>query len=201
MDIVFYTASLAVMLLCVAAAVEDVRTLTISNWISAVILILGVGRITTDFASGEILLLPSLELFIEAPIMVFALESWKLAVADIALVVFVMLVMELLFRLGALGGGDCKLILALTAWFGINGFAEFIILMSLVGGILAFFVITARLFKDEIMALLGVYMPGGLHKSLYAPEKPPIPYAVAIAPGTVLVEIAGATTDWISLLS
>lgn len=200
MDMTLYAASLTVMLLCAAAAVEDMRTLTISNWISVIILVLGFSRIAADFSAGETIAFPGLELFLEASVIAVPAQAWQLAAADIALFICVMFLMELLFRVGALGGGDCKLILALTVWFGVNGFAEFLIAMSMMGGILAAFVIAARLFRDEIFSICGVFMPGGIHKSLYAEKKPPIPYAVAIAPGAIAVELAGATTDWFSLL-
>ena len=80
----------------------------------------------------------------------------------------------LIFQLNIMGGGDVKLLIALSLWIGWQGqtLMQFGLLVSIVGGVLALFLIVARL----IAAKSGkTNLPRVLEKNA------PIPYGVAIS--------------------
>jgi prepilin peptidase CpaA len=80
----------------------------------------------------------------------------------IALAVFVFLAGA--FYAGMMGGGDVKLAAALVLWFSPASTVTFLVIMSIAGGVLT-------------LAVLG------LHRFRKKPDRPEIPYGVAIAFG------------------
>jgi len=99
--------------LLVVAAVIDVRTFTISN------------RLTLAVA----LLAPLYWLSI-------ALAPWPGIAIQVAAAAVVFLLMAGAFYAGMMGGGDVKLAAALALWFPPTATIQFIVLMSLAGGVL-----------------------------------------------------------------
>lgn len=80
----------------------------------------------------------------------------------------------LMFSRGWLGGGDVKLMTAVAAWTGLADLFLFLTAMSLAGGILALGLLLAR-------RLIAAPTDSGAPVSRAAP----LPYAVAIALGTL----------------
>lgn len=81
----------------------------------------------------------------------------------------------LAFSRGWLGGGDVKLMTAIAAWTGLSGLALMFVATSVAGGVLALgLMVTRRLAtaQDE-------------HRGRVSQPAKPLPYAVAIALGTL----------------
>ncbi|MEO0983080.1 MAG: prepilin peptidase [Pseudomonadota bacterium] len=106
--------------LCLYAALHDVATLLIPNWLNALIAALFV---PAAIASG------------------LALETFgiHLAVAGGAFAVSVAL-----FYAGVWGGGDAKMLPAAMLWIGPAGVADFLIWMAYAGGALCVLLLLAR---------------------------------------------------------
>jgi prepilin peptidase CpaA len=131
--------------LLVVAAVIDVRTFTISN------------RLTLAVA----LLAPLYWLSI-------ALAPWPGIAIQVAAAAVVFLLMAGAFYAGMMGGGDVKLAAALALWFPPAATIQFIVLMSLAGGVLT----------------IGLVV---WHRAKRREGRPEIPYGVAIAVGGLAI--------------
>ncbi|MEM7223254.1 MAG: prepilin peptidase [Pseudomonadota bacterium] len=139
------------------AAFTDVRSLTIPNRVSASIA----------------LLFPAAVL--SAPVPIDWLTALGLGAATLS-------VGFILFAQGWLGGGDAKLIAAIMLWAGPNQGAEFILITTAAGGILAVILwLRSRLHPATATSANGESV------AEIAPSKRPIPYAVAIACGGLYV--------------
>ena len=103
-------AALAIALLI--AAFTDFRRRQIDNWLNAAI---ALGAPLFWFAMG--LTLPEI--------------GWQI---DIAIASFA--VLAGLFAIGAMGGGDVKLLTALALWIRPDWFLQLIVIMALIGGLL-----------------------------------------------------------------
>ncbi len=112
--------SFAALALCLHAAIHDVRTLTIPNWLNLAIALLALPAI--------LLAAPDLK----------AMNGYWFA----ATVAF--LVSGCLFYAGVFGGGDAKMIPAVMLWIGAEGALTFVMWMALAGGLLALVVMAAR---------------------------------------------------------
>jgi len=131
--------------LLVVAAVIDVRTFTISN------------RLTLAVA----LLAPLYWLSI-------ALAPWPGIAIQVAAAAVVFLLMAGAFYAGMMGGGDVKLAAALALWFPPAATIQFIVVMSLAGGVLT----------------IGLVV---WHRAKRREGRPEIPYGVAIAVGGLAI--------------
>jgi len=90
------------------------------------------------------------------------------------------------FALGRLGGGDVKLITAVSLWTGFEYLLEFLVYASLAGGILALvLVLIRRLLKGRPIGSVGAAGRTALPRVLRIGES--VPYALAIAPAAILV--------------
>lgn len=95
-----------------------------------------------------------------------------------------------LFRLGRVGAGDVKLMTVLCLWLGASNQATFIILTSLVGGLLALLLPLLSLF-ERMLALTWWSLVRHLPRTPPLPQclgdipLPGIPYAAAIAVGAL----------------
>ncbi len=157
--------------LLVIAAVCDWRRFLIPNWISLAILAL-----YPPFVLSSVFLSPP------------AMPVPWLASLGVAAIVFV--VLAGLFALNKLGGGDVKLISALSLWAGPGLIAGFLIITSLAGGLLSLVTLArSRLSKSRGLTSDGA-APGSENRENGDEEGAgakalalPIPYGVAIACG------------------
>jgi prepilin peptidase CpaA len=134
----------------IAAAVYDVVRFEIPDMLSIIILVTGLGH-------GALM----------------AGFDWTSHLAAMALVLTIGL---LVFRLGAMGGADIKLLVAVACWTGLAGLAQQLTAVVLAGGGLALVLLFVR-----AVAKLAVAPE---HLPRIAQRGAPLPYAVAIAAGT-----------------
>lgn len=129
--------------LLVLAAIEDARTREIANAKTAAIVLL-------------------------APLWWWAngLSPWPDMAIQIGIAVAVFALFCLLFQIGVMGGGDVKLIAALSLWLPLGAFMVMLMVMSVAGGVLTAGMLIDRRIRRK---------PG--------PQGPPIevPYGIAIA--------------------
>jgi prepilin peptidase CpaA len=140
-------------LLLVIAAVSDMTTLTIPNWISGLLIL---------------------------SFLVLGL-AWGMPMKDIALSAgtgFVVLLIGMgLFALGWLGGGDAKLLAATAVWFGWPAVLSFLVFTVIAGGGVSLVLLGFRCIPMSDQ-MLGVPWVGRLHRIGEA-----LPYGIAIALG------------------
>jgi prepilin peptidase CpaA len=134
-------------ILLVYAAIVDIRTFTISNRLNLAIALLA----PVSWLSAGVPLWPDAAIIVAVAAGVFVL----LAVA---------------FYAGMMGGGDVKLAAALALWFSPVTTLNFLIYMSIGGGVLTAVVLL-------------------LHRAKKKPGKPEVPYGVAIAFGGLVILI------------
>lgn len=142
--------------LVIAAAVKDLASFTIPNWISAALALafapaalvagLSLGTIGLSFAVG---------------IGVLALAAG-------------------MFALGWIGGGDAKLMAAAALWVGLKGLAPFALYTGLAGGALALILLALRSVWLRPLAAVG---PAWAQRLATPGES--APYGVAIAAGAL----------------
>ena len=107
--------------LLVAAGIEDARTREIANSKTAAIALL-------------------------APLWWFAngMAPWPDMAIQIGIAVAVFALFCLLFQIGVMGGGDVKLIAALSLWMPLGAFMVMLMVMSVAGGVLTIGMLIAR---------------------------------------------------------
>nr|WP_295371398.1 prepilin peptidase [uncultured Sphingosinicella sp.] len=135
----FLIATLAAML--IVAVVGDLRSRTIPNWLNAAI---ALSAIPFWWFSG--------------------LSLWPDVAAHVAVAALVFAIFALAFHIGAMGGGDVKLIAALSLWLSPFAVAKLLVIMSLAGGVLTLAMLIRHRWAKSATAL-------------------EIPYGVAIAVG------------------
>lgn len=127
------------------AAFTDIRSRIIANWLNAAI---ALGAPMFWFASG--------------------MAFWPDMAIQLGFALMVSAAMIALYALGLLGGGDIKLLAALSLWIAPFDYMTLLVIMAAVGGIMAIcFVVRRIVFKPKT--------PGQL------------PYGVAIASGALWV--------------
>ncbi len=104
-------AILAAML--IVAAVGDLRTRTIPNWLNGAI---ALGSIPFWFLSG--------------------ISFWPEAAIQIAIAAAVFGLFAIAFHFGAMGGGDVKMVAAISLWLPAGAVLKLLVIMSLAGGVL-----------------------------------------------------------------
>lgn len=148
---------IALVLLLVIAAVGDIRRYIIPNTLCITVAALALPYwIATSLATGQPLL-PVLGLQLGIAFLVFAGFA-------------------LLFALGAMGGGDVKLIAALALWVPASRIPEMLFVVALAGGLLALALILVR-------RLRGV-------------ANRAVPYGVAIAAGGIGIALEPIVNFW-----
>ena len=133
------------------AAVSDVKTGEIPNIVSLILI------------SVAFILL----LLRNAPLNEFIIRG--------GISITILIICILLFRFSALGGGDGKLLTAVSVWSGPQFTLKFLIIMSLVGGLIALAILLLR----QLPKKYEVSLPFVIRK--YCSATVGIPYAVAIA--------------------
>jgi len=93
-----------------------------------------------------------------------------------ALIVFV--IATVLFHFRVMGGGDVKLMAAIALWAGPHGILGFLVVTSLVGGLLALVAVTPLRF---VFAEAAEALGGG--KAVRGAFRGVVPYGIAIAAG------------------
>lgn len=103
------------------AAIMDIKTYTIENWISIVIIAL-------------------------FPIILFLNQGLEFSVLfyHLGTGIVMLLVGAGLFATGAFGGGDAKLIAAIAIWLGWKPLMPFLLIMSFAGGLLTLVILLIR---------------------------------------------------------
>ena len=91
---------------------------------------------------------------------------WPGYAIQVGLAIGALIVFSALFAAGLMGGGDVKLIAALALWLPVGRFIEMILLVALAGGLLT-------------LGLLA------WHRWRRRPDRPQIPYGLAIIAGAV----------------
>lgn len=140
--------------LVVFAACSDIARLIIPNWVSI--------ALTAIF--------PASALIAGAPLMEIGLHflfGFGVLAACFAL-----------FQFNIIGGGDAKLLAAVSIWTGITAFAPFILWTAIAGGVMAAAVLVARQ-----LIPIGTY-PGLIDHLLK--KQNGIPYGVAIMIGALM---------------
>ena len=132
-------------ILLVVAAVGDIRTFTISNSLNLTVALL-------------------------APLywLAVALPVWPDAALQLAVGAGVFAILAGAFYAGLMGGGDVKLAAALALWFSPASTVQFLVWMSIAGGVVT------------LVAIL-------VHRARGKPGRPEIPYGVAIAFGGLAI--------------
>ncbi len=143
--------------LVITAALRDLTTFTIPNWISLALL---AAFFPAALVSGAGLTQVGICLGI--------------GVAALALGVF-------MFAMGWIGGGDAKLLAAASLWMGWPQIMPFLVYTALAGGVLAMSLIGLRSGWVRRYAVSGPSWVGRL-----AAVDGPAPYGVAIAAGALL---------------
>ncbi len=136
-------ALLAAML--VVAAVGDLRSRIIPNWLN---LAIALGALPFWWLSD--------------------LALWPDIAARVGIAVLLLAIFAGLFAIGAMGGGDVKLIAALALWLPPPSIVELLLIMSIAGGALT------------LVMLIG-------HRLRKSATKLEVPYGVAIAFGGMLL--------------
>ena len=112
--------ALCYFVLCLYAALIDIETLTIPNWLN--------GWLAFLFIPAVIVAAPGWDVTL-----------WHLAVGLIAFILTVSL-----FFTGIIGGGDAKMIPAVMLWLGPNAAMSFFMATACIGGFLTILVVIAR---------------------------------------------------------
>lgn len=142
--------------LAIAAALSDLTTMRIPNWLSG-------SLILAFFPTALVIGLP------------LEMVAMHAGVAFVALLVGMGL-----FAARVIGGGDAKLIAAACLWFGPSASFEFVLWTAVFGGFLSIALIVAR--RDVAPYISGG--PTWVHTLLAA--KGDIPYGIAIAVGALV---------------
>jgi prepilin peptidase CpaA len=142
--------------LVIGAAVRDLATFTIPNWISiALVLAFAPAALVAGVS------LPDIGIS-------FAVGLGMLVIG------------AAMFALGWIGGGDAKLMAAAAIWVGLRGLAPFAIYTALAGGLLALGLVALRSAWLRPLAAVG---PGWTQRLATPGES--APYGVAIAAGAL----------------
>ena len=113
-------------IILVLAAVIDVRTFTISNWLNAAVALL-------------------------APLYWWSigLPLWPDAAIQLAMAAGVFIVLAVTFYMGMMGGGDVKLAAAIALWFKPMTTVKFLVIMSIAGGLLTVIVLLIHKYRGK----------------------------------------------------
>ncbi len=126
-------------LLLFFAAISDLRRYTIPNWLTLSVVI--------TFA---------ISLIGDEQITMMQM-GWHLFAGALVLSIGL-----LLFTKNALGGGDVKLVAALSLWTGFAGLPRFLLLTSLAGGVFALVMLSIRHFHRDANQTLDHRLPYGV---------------------------------------
>ncbi len=110
-----------------------------------------------------------------------AFGGWRSGLSAVTAGILVLIVGTLPFSLGALGGGDVKLLAACGCVFGLSELLPLVVYTAVIGGALALTFLLARRVTGR-------------------KEKLVLPYAVAIAGGIVWLTLADLAIPWLKII-
>lgn len=122
--------------LLVAGAISDLRSRTISNWLNGAIALLAV---PFWFALG--------------------LDPWPTMAIQLSLALATFALFAIFFALGAMGGGDVKMIAALALWLPPGMLLQVLMIMTIAGGMLT---VVVWLWHKVRKTPLGAGVPYGV---------------------------------------
>ncbi|HEY9548737.1 MAG TPA: prepilin peptidase [Kiloniellaceae bacterium] len=108
--------------------------------------------------------------------------DWLSHLGAMALVLVAMLV---IYRFGVIGGGDLKLMTAVSLWVGFDALPQLILWVGLAGGAFALGIIVLRRLVNGVLVAQTVAQQVTLPRLLLPGED--VPYGVAIAAGGIWV--------------
>ena len=161
---------------CILAAISDVRTRKIPNVIP-----LAVALVTLGFAVPH---------------------GAATVLIAVALTVMTMLAGTLAFARGWLGGGDVKLLAAVTGCLGLADALPFLMYTAISGGLIAICIALAtRRFPSVVRSALVILRPLAFEGTVaIAPARPiMMPYALAIAGGVIVVALSHSIAPFLRL--
>ena len=133
------------------AAVMDFFTMTIPNKISVALVI---GFFAVALLAGV---------------------SWQVLLDHIGAGLLVLVISIFMFARGWFGGGDAKLMSAAALWFGFELLADYLLLVTVFGGMLALFILTYR------QVIPPMWISGLEWAERLYDKKSGIPYGLALA--------------------
>lgn len=118
--------------------------------------------------------------------------GWETALWHVGVAIAVLVVGFGLFSLGVMGGGDAKLLAASALWFGTAFTLPYLLVASVLGGLLTLVIVIARriMVPDRLLAI------GWIARLL--DKKQGIPYGVALGPAALYV-FAGS--PWMAFIA
>ena len=154
--------------LCLAASVSDFLHLKIPNVLPGLVIVIFAITAILDHLMG--------------------LGLFTNTVSNLIIGVLTFAIMLVCFFTGLFGGGDAKMITALSFWMGIIGMPVFLMVTTISGALLAIVSIALRKTKpgQRLLAQLNTYeqLQNGWVAAM-ATEKNVIPYGIAIAFGAI----------------
>ena len=156
MDILILLILIVLPALTIVAALTDVTTMKIPNWISLALIV-------SFFPAALLTGLAPMTILIHVGIGIAAL-----------------LIGMVLFAFRVIGGGDAKLLAATCLWMGLTGSGPFIVWTALVGGFLSLGLLMARQHARPFVIGAPAWV-----ETLMEP-KGDIPYGTAIAVGALI---------------
>lgn len=158
--------SLCIIAVLAAAAITDLKARVISNRLVFCLVPIALGMMTLRMLFG-------------GPAMTAIL--WPLAAATLVFACGL-----LLFARGMMGGGDVKLITALALCLPVNSIMPFLVLMTLIGGLVALLTAIAAAFQKSWLQLAEIET--GFSAECAATQTiTQVPYGVAIAAAGIAV--------------
>jgi prepilin peptidase CpaA len=158
-----------VMVLCCAASVQDVRTFRIADRYSIFIAALFVIVAAVGLMAGTV-------------------SIWTI-LATVGWSSLIFIVATTLFAFGMFGGGDVKLLTAVSLWVAPGALPHFLLFVALAGGVVSLIVLLLRLlvpFAIKKQWLVPTFF------TKFAEADREVPYGLAIAAGIVVVWMRGA---------
>lgn len=154
---------LAFVLLCGFAAIRDLNTLTIPNWLNGWLA------------------------FLFLPVCLLVLPGWEVFGAHLLTGLTALVLTFALFSLGVFGGGDAKMIPAVLLWIGPAPLPAFLQITAISGGVLTLVLIGLRSWVPQPGA------PGFAYEALRPGAGVPYGVAIAIGavltlPGSLLFQ-------------
>ena len=122
----------------------------------------------------------------------FAPLGWPAVASHVAAGGLMLVVGILMFSQGWLGGGDAKLLAAAALWFGFEGLLQYLVLVSLAGGVLVLGILFYRSLTPPLW-LCNQEWAMRLHAKAGG-----IPYGIALAAGGLWLY---PSTPWLASLA